>query len=225
MPEDTKTLEYVRELAIQLANDPAQRGRVMKILAGDGTSTLARLLKQRNHNMPYYKSHFAQEIKFVLDRMIANKRTQEFRYVDYPRLSKHSLYLKVYQSFLWLIDFQDPDGAYITLRNQVDIKKCPQGVRIKHVNSDPSPLNVAEEVDETVEIIPEWRTKMDDFIEKAAHGEKLVLDKLKLKPEEVEELTEQSIKLMREYGILMKVSETRIVIVKPRPEDLAGLQT
>lgn len=218
---EDKTLEYVRELAIQIQKDPSQRGRVLKLLTGDSNAAIARLLSIRKHNMPYYKAHFAMELKFILDRMIQSRRTQEFRYIDFPRLSKHSLYLKVYQSFLYLIDHADPDGEYIKLRNDTEIFKSENGVRIRCVNKDRAPLNVAEEVDDAAPPLPPWRVKIDGFLQNGKVGEKLIIDKLSLTTEQVEDLQT----LLQEVdGVLFKLEPHRVLLVKPRPEDLAALQ-
>lgn len=220
---EDKTLAYIKELAIQIQKDPSARGRIIKALSGNPNKDIARLLSIRQHNMPYYKEQFANEIKPVLDRMMLSKKAQEFKYATFPRLSKHSLYLKLYQAFLWLIDHDDPDGKYITLRQDIEIFKATEGVRMRFINRDKTLLNNATEIeDEAAKPKPNWQLKIDDFIANSKQGEKLIIDRnLALTDEEVNDVRVQLTGL---EGILSKVESGRILLVKPKPEDLEALK-
>jgi len=82
----------------------------------------------RRTNAPYFRERYALELKAILDGMMLEYQHDThspkiFRYIDYPELSHNSLYLKINQSKLYLIEFLDSEKIYSRFLQLLLIKR------------------------------------------------------------------------------------------------------
>lgn len=164
-------------------------------------------------NAPYYKERFALELKVNVDDMIADGENRMYRYSEFRDYTPTSLYLKINQSFRYLIDYLDtPDHKYRIFRECVSITKHKgQGILIsfnKDIRKGGDDKFIPTKVDRNGSA---WRAEMDDFLENASEGHCFYRDKLMLTSDEVEELR---MSLDALEGIVANVKTTSIKIVK-----------
>ena len=223
---DRHLVEILREISIQIQNDPVARQRTMKLLAGNSTQDVVRAaLWSKATNVPYYKEHFAREIQPYLDKMIVDRKPLEWRFCDFPHFTRRTLFHKIYQSFLWLCDCDENCAKYIELRNQVEIsRKYKSGIRIlfQRISSpgEFKPLEVDPD-EPTDKAIPKWRSRVDEFLSTGEVGTSLHLTRLKLTSEDVEDLHLQLANLSNVIG---RVSRDEIKIIKPTEEQMAKIK-
>ena len=213
---DAKLIETLREISIQINRDPTAKARFMRVLVGDNTpENIARAAIAGNarNNMPYYREHFAQELLPILDGMIADRRTRAFRYDNFPGIRPRSLYLKVYQSFLYVVDMLDTEDAkYLKLHNETEVTKRRDSVQIRFIEMDRIPLR-ADTVDEGI-TKKDWRNKVDQFVDHGKAGEVLLIEKISLSDEEVQDLKDSLLQIP-DAALLRIITGTRIKLIKP----------
>ena len=166
---------------------------------------------------PYFKEHFARELKIVLDDMLQDGKDKEFRYDDFT-LSKKSLYNKIHQAWMFLAQFLDPDNTYKTLRQRTVVTTEKTGIRIQFIRDTDTLSKKAVSVEPIAKSF-EWKNKLEDFIEKGKVDEKLIIEDISLTQEEIEDL---EIQFANIQGILHKFTPTSIKVMKIDPEKLAS---
>lgn len=82
----------------------------------------------RRTNAPYFRERYALELRAILDGMLleyehGTHSNKIFRYIDYPELSHNSLYLKINQSKLYLLEVLDDDKKYFRFFQLIAIKR------------------------------------------------------------------------------------------------------
>jgi hypothetical protein len=87
---------------------------------------------KRTSNATYYKEPYGLWMKMIADEMIKDHLSREIMYHDFPDLSRTSLYLRVNQSKMYLLQELDYDGAYKRFFEFVHISKSPTGIRLKY---------------------------------------------------------------------------------------------
>lgn len=164
----------------------------------------------RKANAPYYKERFALQFKQVLDEMLVDKLDVEYKFSDFPNLSRTSLYLMVNQSKLYLLEQLDPNGQYAAFCQCVVITKEKTGIRISLCRDVRDGGNYRPS-----KVVPKdckWRDDMEDFLASDDPEKKIfVMDKLSLNPDEVAEL-EATLGVLD--NIVFNITGDKIKIVK-----------
>lgn len=170
----------------------------------------------KNSRSPYFKPHFGEQMKAVLDEMMEDKKTRIYRYEDYPNMNPVSLHNKIIQSRMYVCEKMDPDGKYKQFCQCLSIhKKKGVGIVIavmmdimadildEHRSSfTPTVLNSESDI---------WHDRVMDFIDNGPTGQQLHLKNLALEPQEIEQLKTE---LGQLSTIALSVSASEIKIVK-----------
>lgn len=168
MPEDKLSPQDI--IVAELDKDKELRDVVIKAFLKPVNNDPLDLAQRRNAiQMPYYKHVFGMEMKLVFDTMAADEMKRDFiyRYSAYPKLKPSSLYLKINQSKLYLLDKLDTaDYHYRRLAAIIDIDRTrsKSGIMLCW-NRDlieggtaplPEPVNDDESVKEYIEAIDKF---------------------------------------------------------------------
>jgi hypothetical protein len=181
-------------------------------------------------NAPYYRERFALELKHIIDEMIIEQANGEFTdrqffYSDFPTQSQTSLYLKINQSKLYLLDNLDFEGKYARFFEGVSIsRERGKGIRIGY-NRDMTAVGIlpsAHKVNEKSADVISWKDRMQDFLDNSEPGQELELKRLSLTNDEVQELNYQ---LGEIVSILFKVTNNRIWITRLTEEQISKLNS
>lgn len=218
MPPETDTLAKMQELVAPLTN-PELRKKLYAAVDGEPPHKTSSPNREAHWNrrtvMSYYKEPFAKELQVVLDGMLLDEEDREFRFVDFPRYTKNTLYAKINQSWLYLVDCLDPDKKYVALRQRTEIKTTKTGIRIKFTTPGSEiPLH-AVKVEKEV-FTHKWKDKFDDFVENGKIGEKLHLTKLSLSEEDIQDL---KMSLYSIDSILHRITTSEIKLIKIDPKN------
>jgi hypothetical protein len=160
-------------------------------------------------NAPYYRKRYALELKAVVDDMLQKGCDKEYRYDDYVDLSHKTIYLRLNQAKLFLLDELDPDLFYKENFQRISITQEKTGVRLSLMKEITSMAPVDVGLDEKKS---EWQDKITKYLETAKIGDApLRIDKLSLTAEEVEIQKESFINIP---GVSAFITATEILIVK-----------
>lgn len=115
-------------------------------------------------NSPYYKERFGLEFKAVLDAMMVDSKDREYRYKDFTTMSHKSLYLRVNQSKLYLLEELDPDKQYARFCEMTTITRETTGIRISLCRDmrEGAPSFVPSIVESDDSYL--WKDSMQDFL-------------------------------------------------------------
>lgn len=180
----------------------------------------------KKSNAPYYRERYALQIKQVFDTMIKDFENgiyeeRVFYYKDTPELSKNTLYLKINQAKLYLLDKLDADGRYRHFDSLIKIKKeANLGVKITYKDgvlvadedgkSIQNPINVVNFIEKKSAI-----DMIDAWLDKATPGDKLHLKKLFLPDDELYKIKSMIAGL---DDIAASITQNDIHLVKMHPE-------
>jgi len=82
-------------------------------------------------NAPYYKEKFALELKIVLDEMLTILESghsfvcKVYQYKHFSNYTPSTIYARIIQSKMFLLDKLDPIGKYKLFLENVEIKREP----------------------------------------------------------------------------------------------------
>lgn len=180
--------------------------------------------KRRDHysrlsNLSYYRERFALELKVVVDKMMEDGIPMEYSYEDFctgkDAVTKNTLYLKIHQAKMFLIDNLDPDNKYkqFLAKSNFAITRERSGIRLSITTdltksiSTPSPVSMDEKVEE-------WKVKVDKYLEEATvDTPALHLTGLSLSQEEILGLNESMVTVP---DVLAVVTHKEIKIKKAK---------
>jgi hypothetical protein len=145
-----------------LANELADKLEVLSV-----GKDLRGLLMSRRSELSYYNEKCGMELAPILEQMLQSRLPQEFKVSTHPGMSVRTLYLKVYQPWLWLMD-KHPDpvsrAKYSNLRRDTKISQMKHAVRIRFRNAVGDNL-VPDAVNEDMDGIMKLQKKISDFLE------------------------------------------------------------
>lgn len=165
-------------------------------------------------NPPYFKERFALEFKLALDKMMESGEDMEYRYADF-KMTKDSMYLRVAQSRMYLLERLDPEGKYAKFLEQITITRERTGVRLSFCRD----IRVRRQGDEpdffpsVIDAIGQasLRNKIVDWLEVSKSGDIFDLDKLSLPADEVNEL---QILLAPLENVAAEITATRVRLIR-----------
>jgi len=200
----------------------------------------------RRANAPYYRQRHALEVKHILDEMIlaresGDRKPRLIKYADYQEIAPVTLYLKINQAMLYLLDKLDPDGVYKEFREIIHISRARGtngGIVISYnQGEDDKPLvaratsheeHVAVEAPpKSTEPTPEpkkpedWKATLHAFVEKADVGQQLKLNNLNLTADDGEYIKSM---IADDKCIVFKATADTLFCVKLTPEQYAKMK-
>jgi len=89
-------------------------------------------------NVPYYKEIWARELLPLLDAMLVDGQDKEVLFSSYPALKKRTLYAKINQSWLYILDHLDPEQKYVRQRATCEARITKTGIKFFILNPDAS---------------------------------------------------------------------------------------
>lgn len=162
----------------------------------------------RRANAPYYRERYALEVRHVLDDMmlsasLGDRESRVVKYADYPEISHVTLYLKINQAMLYLIDKLDtPDKTYANFREMISISRIRSvGIKFTFVAGEDKPMNALrisspaiptptsielQSKESTPPSKVNWKEQLLAFIDKAEVGQNLKINNLSLTMEDGE---------------------------------------
>lgn len=161
----------------------------------------------------YYKEHFAEEIRFVLDAMISDNKDRIYSYSKFHKYSKSSLNMKLRQSWHYLMDKMDVTGKYRALWNRTKIGEDENrnGVRIEFLRTiTEADIILPDILDDKTKSF-EWRHELDEWLVTGASGTMFKKEYLNLSDEDVENLV-ANIELLT--NVECKITKNKILIIK-----------
>lgn len=88
---------------------------------------------KKSSTATYYAERYALELKAVVDQMIKDQQNYEYRYSEFPHLSRNTVYLRINQSKMYLLQELDFDGSYKRFFEGIRITREPSGVAMKFI--------------------------------------------------------------------------------------------
>ena len=135
----------------------------------------------------YYNEKNGKWLLRDIDAMIKDRKARIYRYSNFPGLSQTSLYLKINQSFRYILDNLDPDGLYKQFEESIRItRQANTGVIIRFESTGDADSLEAEVMD-SIKSRPKWMDKMDEWLE-GEDTKPLIKEGLRLTDEEVAQI-------------------------------------
>jgi hypothetical protein len=178
-------------------------------------------------NSPYYRESYAKAIQRDIDMMISTREPILYRYSKHcgpeSGISTKTLYLKINQAMMYLLEELDKDGKYKEWRSVVEIH-CKKGLGVMieftrlfrenfvKTSEDLTAdfINQVSPNEVEPERIPAWRRKMNEWLEsddvKPYHQTRLAISE--------EEIREIKIELSVLSNIEFEISSSSLSIVK-----------
>jgi hypothetical protein len=201
-----ETLQGLQELL----RSPSAKDAFVNRVAG-------KTIPQGNRNaMPYYKPRFARMVQITIDKMLEDKKNRVFRYEDFKYNTESTLYNKIYQGFLYLVDNLDSNLKYAKARDDITIFKGKDGIRLEIID-----VCLEKELSVPIDEGPvnkrEWKAKLQDFIDNSQENQKLQIKNVSLTKEEMEECEMMLAGL--EQSFISRISGTEILVLHITPEE------
>jgi hypothetical protein len=192
--------ELLRTLLKMVNESPSMRKEFESILFNGKP-----LSAKHKHTGPYYKQIYGEQLKPFLDLLLEEEKKEDgkksllFHYEKYPSLTKNTLYHRVAQSFLYVCREMDADGIYTSLHKRTIIAREDNCIAIhlqyKLLANDKLTATIGEikerASDRKGERNPDWKQKVDDFLEcngvvEEGKPPELMLTDLRLSPIDIE---------------------------------------
>ena len=141
----------------------------------------------RRSRASYYNEKNGKWLLRDIDAMIKDRKARIYRYSNFPGLSQISLYLKLNQSFRYILDNLDPDGLYKQFEESIRItRQANTGVIIRFESAGEADSLEAEVMD-SIKSRPKWMDKMDEWLE-GEETKPFIKEGLRLTDEEVTQI-------------------------------------
>lgn len=223
---DDDTLALLAALKARL---PEATGKAIIKTALGLTNTITGPQKQamaderRMFRMPYYRKKYADAIKSTMDCMLQDKtKDAVFAYSMLARVKPTTLLQMIHQGMLFLCDNEDPTGEYKRLRGMIEVKKTPTAVIVRRKAVNDELVLQPQMVDSTVTDDHGWKAQLEEFIDSADEGTKLILKNQNLTQDEVKFIQEQIAMAPNIRGV---VSNNSVKLLKLTEQQMRDLTT
>lgn len=157
----------------------------------------------------YFTEDFALVAKKVLDEL--DKCREANLFFPAEDISVTTLYLRWSQGKQYLLEFMDENGTYKDLASKIRVHKWKQrgttGLLFKWRQSEKFVTPALQKIERT----PQWKLKLDDFIETAQVGQRLKMEGLLLNDADMQYVNDLVADLP---AFLCNVSSKHITIIK-----------
>lgn len=220
MPENQSIAQFNKELTILahveaihklLENDTALAESIgEKIESLKIGKRIRNVLMVNRKKLSYYNEKCALELAPILDEVIETRKPKEFKLADHPGMSVRTIYLRVYQSWSWLIDNHEKKEQYAILKRDTRLTDRPN-VRIYFKSSEalvPSDINVK------MDGFVKTQNKINDFLALDIKEDTMFDERdLSLTTEQMEDV-KNSLMGLPEDKIKIIIDPTRIRILR-----------
>lgn len=210
--KDVAVLSLLDDVIKLLGNDVALAERVQQKLEYiPRASSLRKIIVGKRGDQPYYGEKHALALKPVLDDIIATRTPRQFLVAHHPRTSIRTIYLKIYQSWLWLIDNHPEKEKYAKLKEETSLIQRDSGVRIMFKADDLIAL-VPEEINPAMDNLQKLQNKITEFLEMDITTD-ILFDEKKLS------LTEDQINVIKDSlaglpNVVINIEPNRVRILR-----------
>ena len=225
-PDRTKEPSSISSKDIlEILQNVKDKHKLASILSGDNT------MKRRSTwsaltNAPYYKEPFALQLKAVLDEMIqehANGILEDriWRCEEFD-MKISSLYVRINQSKLFLLNELDADGIYKSFCDRIVItKERGIGVRLSYIRDiSPESFKPNKAIDKMEQTVT-WKDKIEQFCENSGVGDTLEINKLALTDDDIADVHSSLAQLQ---DIVGSISSERIFLARLSKEEADKLR-
>ena len=185
---------------------PSEVALVQKVLAAPlAKATLQQTLSEskrpalwrRRSTASYYRERFGLEFRSVIDGMLADEKKEDVMYLysvyctpEYG-MNSSTLYTRIYHSMRYMLDHLDtPEKKYADAMSKIEVRRERNvGIRISFMRDVKLGKPFIPTAARPIEEVHLWRNELEEWIA-GTHpiGERKIIDKLTLKPHEIEEL-------------------------------------
>lgn len=169
----------------------------------------------RRSNAPYYNEKYASVTKKVIDEMMIDRDDRLYPLTQFPGKSIETIYLRLNQSWRYVMEKMDPDGRYRKFNQMFRIRRIKDvGVKIEMIEESKNdellntfvPLKVVD--NEKKMTMPE---RIDAFIESAKVGGEFHEFGLCLTSDQIKDIKNSMADIQ---NFICKVTTTEIKIVR-----------
>lgn len=208
--------ESDKQVADQLRkifSDPKTSAKVADVLLNDRPVGWG-----RRSNAPYFKESYGLQMKETLDQMMKDHIDVWYPYKEYQEkygIGRDTLYLRINQSLRYLFEkLDDTEHTYARFYEKLETSR-ERGlgvvIRFRPEFSDPEVANFQPRQVIPPEEIPEWKEKIDRFLESSETGRTLHIEKLALT---VNQIAEIKVQLTGLTNIISNITAHSIKLIK-----------
>lgn len=213
--QETVDKAELLDLVTKLIEDPKGRQAFVRMLKKSKEEKIRPSHWSKAANSPYYRHRFAEEIKIVVDEVLLSKKPKIWLFKEFEgKLSRKSLYLKINQAFLYLVEEMDDEaGTYKTAKENITITRENTGIQMAiaaHTESLTTPSD-ASSINKSLD----WKVKLDKFLEEGAVNVKFEITKLNLSDEDVTNTTSALTALGGNVAFIVKNDSIKVVKLPP----------
>lgn len=205
MPEETNIDDKLKAV---FAN-PQTRAAVASAIASPRPAGWS-----KHSKASYFRKCYADEIKGHIDEQIKTGQDLVFRYETWCRIlsiSERTLYTRINQSILYLVEKMDVDGVYSKWYENVDIDCKTSGLGIViSISKIAETKALKPELVVPRQSLPQWRKDLMDWLESDTE-DPFVRENIALSTEEITLLREE---FLTNEGLMCNIKANSIHIVK-----------
>ena len=196
----------------EVIKDANRRKQLMSVLSNERPRKW-----KKNTVAPYYKALYGEQMKAVFDAMLLDRKDREFKYEEFPTLSRNTLYLRVNQSRLYLVEEMDPEGVYKKFAECISITREKTGILLSIPEDFKSPSKpfVPDIVDAVAD---NWEADLDTFLEESKPGDQFIRKNLSISEEKQQDMMDSMSTL---EDIVCSITYRTIKVVKLKARDEA----
>ena len=158
-------LSHLQEIHKLLGTDSELANNVaVKLETLDVGNSVRSLLMGNRAKQPYYTEKCALALQPILDHIYDTKEAWEFKCADNPALTVRTMYLKVYQSWLWLCDKHPQKEKYRELKGKTMIAQR-RGIGVRIYFRDTAEALQGSKVDLTFDNFSKLQNEITKFLE------------------------------------------------------------
>ena len=207
MSDDNTSLED--KLKAVFAN-PTTRSMVASALASPRPNGWG-----KHSKAPYFNKAYAEEMRKIVDQQIENRKDVVFVYEKWCKalgISERTLYARINQSIMFLLERLDPDNKYKHWYENVtiDCKKSQFAIIISLTKIEEQRALTPEFAEPRL-TMAQWRKDMMDWLEDNDNQEPFIREGLCLSPAEILEMREQ---FLPNSGLMVDIKSNKISLVK-----------
>lgn len=206
-------LAHMEAINKLLQGNPQLRDAVAeKLESGNLGRELREVVARRKAALSYYTEEHGEQLRPWLDKFIADGKPLEFKLAHYPNTALRTLYLRIYQGWLWLNDNHPDKQKYIELKASTQIVQRPKvGVRIRRKGAVDMPLH-GEEVAEKYDDINKLQNQITEFLEQPLEHDSIFEQKnLSLSDEQINLIKDSLVGIT---GVTSIVEVNRVKILR-----------
>lgn len=214
LEKEIRILGLLDSLAYELGDNSALAEKMAaRMECTQGGRKLRQVIMNRRGELSYYSEDYAMALKPYLDN-IDNANPVLFLRSSFSNIAVRTIYLRVYQAWLWLIDHHPDKAKYLELRSRYVIQQNKHDVRIAAKRTAPAELFGKVQSDAYDDVLP-IQNKIDEFLRKEMTQEMEIFEQknMSLSPESMDLILDSLTGL---DGIIAKVEPNCVKILRKK---------